>query len=327
MSNSAASIVVTVDEWDPKDITFGIPKVNDRGGKAIAMTRPKVKRALHVSTPEMTTWGISDWTDEKTGESNGAFKMSLSFPSAEYKRKETDDFLSKLVEFESFVIDKAVENSELWFGEDLPRDVVKHSFFPFIKYSKDKVTKKIDPSKGPTISPKVTCYSDKWGIEIYDANRKMLFNPNEASMLTPMDFVPKKSKVACLLQCGGIWIGGKGWGVTWKVNQCVVKPSQVISVFGECRIPDEVCKSINNQDTKASDADVADDDDEVSPPPPPSTHVDDSDDEAEPEAVVAAPVKKVVKKAAPAPVAEAAEPEPVVEVAEAPKKKVVKKKV
>jgi hypothetical protein len=145
-------------------------------------------------------------------------------------------------------------------------------------------------------------------------------------MLTPMDFVPKKSKVACLLQCGGIWIGGKGWGVTWKVNQCVVKPSQVISVFGECRIPDEVCKSINNQDTKASDADVVDDDEEVSPPPP-STHVDDSDEEAEPAAVVAAPVKKVVKKAAPAPIAEATEPEPVAEVAEAPKKKVVKKKV
>jgi len=326
MSNSAASIVVTVDEWDPMNIAFGIPKVNDRGGKAISMTRPDVKRALHVSSPEMTTWGISDWTDEKTGESNGAFKMSLSFPSAEYKTKATDTFLSKLIAFESFVIDKAVENSELWFGEELPRDVVKHSFFPFIKYSKDKVTKKVDPSKGPTISPKVTCYSDKWGIEIYDANRKMLFNPNEASMLTPMDFVPKKSKVACLLQCGGIWIGGKGWGVTWKVNQCVVKPSQVISVFGECRIPDEVCKSINNQDAKSSDAAEEDDEEEV--PPAPSTHVDDSDDEVEAAPVVAAPVKKVVKKAAPAPVAEVAEPEPEPEaVAEAPKKKVVKKKV
>jgi hypothetical protein len=137
-----------------------------------------------------------------------------------------------------------------------------------------------------------------------------------------MDFVPKKSKVACLLQCGGIWIGGKGWGVTWKVNQCVVKPSQVISVFGECRIPDEVCKSINNQDTKASDA-AEEDDEEV--PPPPSTHVDDSDDEAEAAPVVAAPAKKVVKKAAPTPVAEP-EPEPEA-VAEAPKKKVVKKKV
>ena len=45
-----------------------------------------------------------------------------------------------------------------------------------------------------------------------------------------MDFVPKMSNVACVLQCGGLWFGGKGWGLTWKVNQIVVKPREVVSV-------------------------------------------------------------------------------------------------
>jgi hypothetical protein len=138
-----------------------------------------------------------------------------------------------------------------------------------------------------------------------------------------MDFVPKKSRVACVLQCGGIWIGGKGWGVTWKLTQCVVKPPEVISVFGTCHIPDEVCSTIEKQ--AVSDK-VANDDEEEeavdNSVPPLLTTIVDSDDEDEEEApVVEAPKKKVIKKAEPV-------PEPVAAVVEeAPKKKIVKKKV
>jgi hypothetical protein len=32
--------------------------------------------------------------------------------------------------------------------------------------------------------------------------------------------------------CGGIWNNGKGWGVTWKFVQCMVKPNDVQSVVG-----------------------------------------------------------------------------------------------
>jgi hypothetical protein len=40
------------------------------------------------------------------------------------------------------------------------------------------------------------------------------------------------SNIACVLQCGGIWIGGKGWGLTWKMVQGVVKPREIVSVYG-----------------------------------------------------------------------------------------------
>jgi hypothetical protein len=44
------------------------------------------------------------------------------------------------------------------------------------------------------------------------------------------------SNVACVIQCGGLWFGGKGWGLTWKLVQCVVKPQEVVSVYGKCHI-------------------------------------------------------------------------------------------
>jgi hypothetical protein len=184
----------------------------------------------------------------------------------------------------------------------------------------------------------------------------MIF-PCEQEFVTPTDLIPKMSQVACVLQCGGIWIGGKGWGLTWKLNQCIVKPREIVSVYGKCqvRLSAEECQVIETQEIKE---DVDDSEQYVSkgvvggvelkrPAPSQSkndTYAEDSDDEKElpvtqeiaptpvqeeqqqepepePEPVEAKPVKKIVKKAVvPA-------PEPEQEPAEAPKKKVVKKKV
>jgi hypothetical protein len=231
--------------------------------------------------------------------------------------------LNKLKAFENQILDDAVRYSDAWFGEELSREVVKHNFFPFLKYSKDKLTKKTDPSKPPSIRARVPNYNSKWGVQVYDTSSNLLF-PCDNDNMTPMDFVPKKSQVATVLQCGGLWFGGKGWGVTWKVNQCVVKPQEVVSVYGKCHIQlsaDEI-QSMNNGHPVV---DAHDDYDESLPATKPvvDTTVEDSEDEAdaeteaddEPEPVVV-PVKKVIKKVAP-PV----EPEP------AAKKKVVKKKV
>jgi hypothetical protein len=134
--------------------------------------------------------------------------------------------------------------------------------------------------------------------------------------------IPKLSNVACVIQCGGIWIGGKGWGVTWKLVQCVVKPKQVATVFGTCHINLSEDERVAIENGSAEDAeDVPAPSAEpvkkavsivkkaVEAPPPPVTQVEDSDDE-EPEPVkvvevkVAAPVvveapveaKKIVKK-------------------------------
>ena len=317
--SKSTPIVLNVNAWDTSSIRYMQPKVNDRGGKAINVISTQSNRSLHISTPLMMTWGISDYVDEKTGESDGKFSMSLVFPNGDYTTPATDDFLSKLKSFENQILDDAVRYSEAWFGEDLSREVVKHNFFPFLKYTKDKLTKKIDPTKSPSIRARVPNYNNKWGVEVYDTESNLLF-PCDNDNMTPMDFVPNKSKVAAVLQCGGLWFGGKGWGVTWKVNQCVVKPQEVVSVFGKCHIQlsaDDI-KSIDSAPTTAND-----DDDEVdilpaTTPTATSTEVEDSEDEEpEPEPVVTLK-KKIVKKAVPV-----QEDEP----APTPKKKVVKKKV
>jgi hypothetical protein len=272
----------------------------------------------------MNTWGVSDFVDPTTGVSDGKYSISLSFPSEGYTNKSTDSFLEKMKAFEEAVLDAAVLNSDLWWGEPLDKGILKHTFFPTLKYPKVKGTKKADLTKSPSISAKVPYYEkdNRWNVEIYDVNKNLLF-PCANEEITPAHLIPKLSNVACVIQCGGIWIGGKGWGVTWKLVQCVVKPKQVATVFGTCHINLSEDERVAIENGSAEDAEdvpapsaapaaepvkkaVSIVKKAVEAPPPPVTQVEDSDDE-EPEpvkAVVQAPVvveppveaKKVVKK-------------------------------
>jgi hypothetical protein len=168
-------------------------------------------------------------------------------------------------------------------------------------------------------------------VELYDTKENLIFPDPSNDRVTPVDFVPKLSQVACVLQCGGLWKGGKGWGVTWKLIQCVVKPREVVSVYGKCRVllSDEERGAIDSQEIKDDEAPVESVFQKSEPQH--SVEAEDSDEEGVPDIVAqevekettdivaqedepSAPKKKVVKKKA-----EDTEPE-------APKKKIMKKK-
>ena len=316
-STKSQPIVLDVNTWIPDSIRFTPPKVNDKQGKSINIISNQTGRGLHISSPLLTTWGISDFIDQTTGVSDGKFSISLTFPNEEYATKNSTMFLDKVKAFETAILNEAVKNSELWWGEKLTLDILKYSFFPILKFPKIKGTKKPDMSKSPTLSAKVPFYEkdNRWNVELYDTNGSLIF-PCDNDEMTPAHFVPKLSNVACVLQCGGIWIGGKGWGVTWKLVQAVVKPKEVVSVFGKCHIKlsEDEKNTIENHDVEAEE--------EVnSVPAPVSTIVDDSDDEKELEKPVAVAPKVVEKPVAPKVVVVEAKAE------EAPTPKVVKKVV
>jgi hypothetical protein len=281
MSYNSKQVVLGIEEWNVTANKYMAPKINDKGMKSITVISRQTNRSLHISTPLMMTWGVSDFVDEK-GESDGKFSISLNFPNEEFKNSSTDLFLQKLKDFESQIIDDAVKNSEVWWGEEIPREVTKHNFFPLLKYSKNRDTKKIDYTKPPAIRAKVPFYDGKWGIEIYNTDSEKIF-PCENVHLTPVDFIPKFSSVACVLNCNGIWIGGKGWGLSWKLIQCVVKPRVIQSVYGTCHIKlsDEERNIINTQviHDDEDDSHTTQSQQVVSKPAPVSTIVEDSDDE------------------------------------------------
>ena len=107
-------IVVSSNEWNPNAIKFMPPKVNERGGKQINMINTETKRSMHVSTPLMMTWGITDFVNE-AGENDGKFSMALNFPNQEYSKPSTDVFLEKMKAFENKILDMANNRNTLPF--------------------------------------------------------------------------------------------------------------------------------------------------------------------------------------------------------------------
>jgi len=312
MSSQSKStpIVLDTSSWNPNQIRFMPPKVNDKGGKSISLISTQSNRSLHISTPLLTTWGISDFVDPQTGVSDGKYQISFTFPNDSYATKSTEQFLSKMQQFEQTILEEAVKNSESWWGESLEMGILKHTFFPILKYPKIKGSKKIDITKKPNINAKVPFYENenKWNVEIYDTKGELLF-PNANEELTPSHFVPKLSNAAGVLQCGGIWIGGKGWGVTWKLVQAVVKPKIMDSVFGKCHI------QLSEEDQVAIENSNVDEDDNIpssaaaTASPVIQTQVADSDSEDETPAPAPAPkVSAPAPAPAPTPVEEAPKP-------------------
>lgn len=323
--STQSTLSLVVKDWNPSALRYTPPRINDRGGKSINVLSTQTGRWLNITTPLLMTWGVADFTDDK-GVSDGKYKISLNFPGKDESTESTNEFLKKMEDFEEQILNDAVKYSDIWFGEEMSREVANHTFFRSIKYGKDKITKKIDRSKPPTIRASVPFYGDRWDIEVYDSKKNTMFPDKEKPLITPIDLIPRKSKVACVLQCSGLWFGGKGWGVTWKLKQCMVKPQENLTLFGKCHI-DLTSDDLDVLDSQPVTSSVADDDDEEQALETPvvnktTTEVEDSDDEdVDEEDVVVAPKKKVVKKA----VATVDSSEAAVEVAPEPvKKKVVK---
>ena len=281
---------LSVDTWSPVDNVFKPYKKNDRGGGSVSISTNQLdSKVLRITTPPMMTWGISDYVDDKTGESDGRFTMTLNFPNNDYVTPETNALLEKMLAFENAILDKAVENSEQWFGKKSSREICEHTFFSSIKYRKIKDSNSFDYDKPPSLRVRVPCYDGKWGISLFDSDKNPLYPPEDPnSQKTPPDLVEKMSNIACAIQCGGVWFGGKGWGVTWRLNQAIVQKKKKYDFDNDVCIID-----ISSTDKQKLDNPVTTEEEVETD----STQVDDSDEEVpvkvEPEVK---PKKKIVKK-------------------------------
>ena len=342
-----SSTVLSINQWSPSEQKYGIPKVNKQGGKSINIYSKQTNKFLEISTPRMMTWGISDFYDKEKDTHDGKFSMTLNFPNEEFETKETTTFLNKLKEFNEVILNDAFENREKWWEgqEKIPesKELLRYTMYPILKYPKNKDTKKIDMTRAPSITAKVECYDGKWKPRIFNTSRELIFpsaNPDHEG-LGPADFVPKMSNVSCTIECAGIWLGGKGWGVSWRLKQCVVKPPNEDTVSADvCQVymSAEDVEQINRQKVKAT-GDIEIDEDTATvykaggKPKPVDTYADDSDDEGFNNmlntigitSATSEVIKPVVVPVEPVP-EEEKQPQVVVAAAE-PAKKVVKKVV
>jgi hypothetical protein len=302
------------------DTKYAKCKTNASGGKSVGIYNSQTGQSLYVGTPLLMTWGLQQYTDDKTGKVS--YEFSLQFPNDDFETDDTRAFLQSMTAFERKLKADALTNSKEWFAKPkMTPDAVEALFTPILKYPMDKATCEKDLSKKPTMRIKVPFWQGKWeGVEIYDADRNCLF-PSSDPNVSPMDLITKLSHMKTMIQCGGIWFANGKFGITWRFVQGMLQPR--LSMRGRCHLSFDSSSSSSTTAAAASKRieDDHHDDEVVHAPKQPqfTTETVDSDDGADEEeeddsTPSVAPVKPVST-----PVVAASSD------ATAPKKKIVKK--
>jgi len=139
-----------------------------------------------------------------------------------------------LKQFEEKVKTDAQTYARDWFGKpSMSREVIDALWSPMLKYPKNQTTMEADTTRPPTLKLKLPAWQGEFKFELFDVQNNTLI-PNEDGV-NPDQLIPKGSEIACIIQCGGIWFANGKFGVTWKLFQGVVKPTQTLAK-GMCHI-------------------------------------------------------------------------------------------
>jgi len=299
-----ANLIVNAKDFSPAaNMIYGKPKVNAKGGKSIGITNSKTRRALMIHTPMMLTYGVNKHVND---DGSTSYDMAIQLPREEFASPETRDLQSMMAEMEEKIINDAFANSRDWFGKKYSSlEVVKEFWTPMLKFPKNKDDGSYDTTRAPTIKVKLPFWDGQAKFDLFDLKSSQIF-PNEGGP-GPDELVQKGSNVCCTLLCGGVWITGSKFGVTWKLSQAAVKPPETFEK-GKCYV--SVCEKTYDSDEETFDMKKM------------STVVSEPVEPVQEEPVSSEPLQE------PVPTEHVSEPvsEPVQEAVEAPKKKSVKKK-
>ncbi len=307
MTMSSKTILSGANFTPSTDIKYSKPKVDARGSKSIGILNSGSNGATYISTPLMLTWGVNEYTDEKSGKVS--YDLALQFPSEEYAKDDTTNFMNNMIEFENRIKADAITNAKEWFGKTkMSEDAIDALWTPMLKYPKDKNSGEPDTSRSPTLKVKIPYWEGEWKTELYDINQRAIFPDPDNITITPKDLIAKGAHVALVVLCGGIWFANGKFGVTWKLFQGVVKPKA--SLKGTCHI--QLSSEDKERMVKQTLPDDEDDAEDMDEREMVSTAVEDSDEEDVKQEVAAAVketepetepikkkvIKKVIKKSA-----------------------------
>jgi len=298
----ASDMVISGASFNPlTDMKYSKPKVNSVGGRSVGIINAKTSTVLNLSSPLMLTWGVQEFTDDKTGKVS--YDLALQFPNDGFETPATKKFIANMATFEKKIKEDAILNSKEWFSKPkMTSDAVDALWTPILKYPKNKDTLEADMTRAPTLKVKLPFWDGQWKeLELYDVEMMPVFPDASNPALSPKDLIAKGSHIAVSIQCGGIWFANGKFGVTWKLFQAIVKPKMTLK--GKCHIKldeDEKTKIVAQviQTDVDGDGDGDADHDNV------SAVIEDEDDEVP----TPAPVRVASVAPKPAPAAAAAAP-------------------
>ncbi len=221
---------------DFNDLKYSPIKAHSSGSKVIRLMQAICKENLRVNTPVMLTWGASEILDSQSNPT-GKWSMSLQFPEGEYSNTQTDKFYDEMKQLQQKIKEDVLANSLQWLGKDHKLiEIIDALANPMLKVS--KIKKPDGSDKMPTMTIKIPCYDGKWTSEIFDEDAvTVLYSSSRKDNIgkIPPDYLQKMARVACEIECSGIWFSNGKYSISWQLVQARVMRSKVREQ-GICRL-------------------------------------------------------------------------------------------
>ena len=199
--------------FDVSNISCEEVKTNALGGKVVYLKYGDQKK-ITMQTPLVAApFGLSTYTDDKTGVTKYSIDMS-------FKGYDTDPklemFHKKMEALDNHILSLAEKNSKDWLGKKMSKEVVEALYRPVVKLAKD-------PEKyAPTMKMKITnTQKGEMNVEAYDTKRNKI----------EMKELQAGSRIRCLMECSSIWFVNKQFGISWRLVQVEVNKPDKISGF------------------------------------------------------------------------------------------------
>ena len=207
----ALSIQLSTD-FSPEAVNFSKLRKNKMGGKAVYLSGSGTSK-LYLQLPFMKApYGLSSYTDENTHKTS--YSLDLSLDPSDPACVELEQ---KLLAFDERILDTVVANSQEWLGKKYTKSVLQEALFkPMVRPSKNG-------DYPATIKLKVL-HDGKTGNFIPEAY-------NNRREQVPLDSIEKGQKVMAIIDINQIWFIDNKFGVTVRLQQCLLEPSKKLPAF------------------------------------------------------------------------------------------------
>lgn len=206
------SKVIKAEKFKASSINFSETiKVNKYGGKTVYANYNG--GPLRLQMPKMNLpFGVSKYQNpDKPDEIK--YSLEMSFANL------PDEILTELKNMEEKIIAFAEEKSKELFKKQQSKDLLLEFYKSFIKYAESDDGERID-KYAPRMKAKIYNEGKNFKVDAFESEKVNGSYPKINITEDDVDeIIQKGAKCEAIIECTGIWVVNKTFGVSWKLAQ------------------------------------------------------------------------------------------------------------
>ena len=204
-------------DFSASSVIFSKIRKNKNGGRAVYLNGAGNSK-IHLELPKMRApFGLSTFTDESSK------KMSYSLPLSFDAEPAVEDFMNKMKALDDIIVKMVAENSVEWLGKKYGIPVIKEALYKPI----------VTPGKGD--------YPSTLKLKVLNDAKTGEFVPEAYNHLrenVDLNTIEKGQRIRCIIEINQIWFIDNKFGVSVRLQQCLLEPSKKLPRFAFKNVDD-----------------------------------------------------------------------------------------